>query len=77
MATGDFITVVFRTALFVLIRVPLTFILGLILALILNSDNLPGKTFLQSCFVYSMGGFLSRDFDGFGMAVLISTAGND
>jgi len=47
MATGDFITVVFRTALFVLIRVPFTFILGLILALILNSDNLPGKTFFR------------------------------
>ncbi|PKN86029.1 MAG: sugar ABC transporter permease [Chloroflexi bacterium HGW-Chloroflexi-8] len=47
MATGDFITVVFRTALFVLIRVPFTFILGLILALILNSENLPGKTFFR------------------------------
>ena len=47
MATGDFITVVFRTALFVLLRVPLTFIVGLVLALILNSDNLPGKTFFR------------------------------
>jgi len=47
MATGDFITVVFRTALFVLLRVPLTFVVGLVLALILNSENLPGKTFFR------------------------------
>ncbi len=47
METGDFITVVFRTALFVVLRVPLTFLIGLILALILNNPNLPGKTFFR------------------------------
>jgi arabinogalactan oligomer/maltooligosaccharide transport system permease protein len=47
METGDFITVVFRTVLFVLLRVPLTFAFGLILALILNIENLPGKTFFR------------------------------
>lgn len=47
MSTGDFIVVVFRTALFVALRVPLTFILGLVLALILNKPNLPGRTFFR------------------------------
>ncbi len=47
MSTGDFLTVVFRTILFVALRVPLTFVIGLMLALILNSDNLPGKTFFR------------------------------
>jgi len=47
MRTGDFLVVVGRTILFVALRVPLTFFLGLILALILNSPNLPGKTFFR------------------------------
>jgi arabinogalactan oligomer / maltooligosaccharide transport system permease protein len=47
MDTGDFIVVVFRTLLFVVLRVPLSFVLGLVLALILNSKNLPGKTFFR------------------------------
>ena len=47
METGDFLTVVLRTALFVALRVPLTFILGLILALILNIEDLKGKTFFR------------------------------
>jgi len=47
MNTGDFIVVVFRTVLFVVLRVPLSFILGLVLALILNSPKLPGKTFFR------------------------------
>ncbi len=46
MQTGDFIVVVFRTALFVALRVPLTFVIGLALALILNSD-IRGKTFFR------------------------------
>ncbi len=45
--TGDFIVVVLRTILFVLIRVPLTFVIGLVLALILNQPELPGKTFFR------------------------------
>ncbi len=47
MNTGDFIIVVFRTVLFVALRVPLSFIMGLVLALILNSPKLPGKTFFR------------------------------
>ena len=47
MTTGDFIVVVFRTLLFVLIRVPLTFLIGFVLAMILNNTNLPGKTFFR------------------------------
>ncbi len=47
MASGDFIVVVMRTILFVLIRVPLSFLVGLVLALILNSDHLPGRTFFR------------------------------
>ena len=46
MQTGDFIVVVFRTILFVALRVPLTFAIGLILALILNFD-IPGKGFFR------------------------------
>ncbi len=47
MSGGDFIIVVFRTMLFVIARVPISFTLGLALALILNSDNLPGRTFFR------------------------------
>lgn len=47
MESGDFIVVVMRTVLFVLIRVPLSFLLGLTLALILNSQHLPGRTFFR------------------------------
>lgn len=46
MQTGDFIVVVFRTVLFVALRVPLTFVLGLALALILNTD-IKGRTFFR------------------------------
>lgn len=47
MTTGDFFVVVWRTILFVAIRVPLSFGLGLTLALILNSNYLPGRTFFR------------------------------
>src|SRR4029079_5375736 len=47
MGSGDFIVVVMRTLLFVLVRVPLSFVLGLTLALILNSNFLPGRTFFR------------------------------
>lgn len=45
--TGDFFIVVFRTILFVVARVPLSFFIGLMLALILNSQHLPGRTFFR------------------------------
>jgi arabinogalactan oligomer / maltooligosaccharide transport system permease protein len=42
---GDFMAVVGRTILFVVLRVPITFVIGLIMALIVSSPGLPGKTF--------------------------------
>src|SRR5262249_29177502 len=47
LATGDFAVVVMGTVIFVVIRVPLSFVLGLTLALILNSQHLPGRTFFR------------------------------
>ncbi len=47
MTTGDFFVVVWRTILFVVVRVPLSFALGLTLALILNTSHLPGRTFFR------------------------------
>lgn len=47
MKAGDFIVVMFRTLLFVAICIPIFFIIGLILALILNNPRLPGKTFFR------------------------------
>ncbi len=47
MQTGDFLAVVIRTVIFVALRVPLTFVLGLILAIILNIEDLKGKTFFR------------------------------
>lgn len=45
LASGDFMAVVMRTIAFVVLRVPFTFALGLLLALIVNSPGLPGKSF--------------------------------
>ncbi|MGH2522057.1 MAG: carbohydrate ABC transporter permease, partial [Anaerolineales bacterium] len=45
--TGDFLIVVFRTLVFVVLRVPFSFLLGLTLAIILNSQHLPGRTFFR------------------------------
>ena len=47
ISTGDFMVVVMRTLLFVVIRVPFSFLIGLVLALILSSEQLPGKTFFR------------------------------
>jgi arabinogalactan oligomer/maltooligosaccharide transport system permease protein len=48
MDTGDFIVVVFRTLIFVVVRVPFSFALGFTLAIILNSTHLPGRTFFRA-----------------------------
>jgi arabinogalactan oligomer / maltooligosaccharide transport system permease protein len=45
--SGDFFVVTFRTILYVICCVPLFFICGLGLALLLNVPNLPGRTFLR------------------------------
>jgi arabinogalactan oligomer/maltooligosaccharide transport system permease protein len=47
MATGDFILVNLRTILYVAICIPLFFIIGLIMALILNNQHLRGITFFR------------------------------
>lgn len=47
MATGDFVVVVLRTLLFVIIRVPITFVIGLFLALILNSKWIKARAFFR------------------------------
>jgi arabinogalactan oligomer / maltooligosaccharide transport system permease protein len=45
--SGDFFVVTFRTALYVLCCIPLFFIIGLGLALLLNVQDLPGRTFFR------------------------------
>jgi arabinogalactan oligomer / maltooligosaccharide transport system permease protein len=47
LSGGDFIVVVLRTFIFVIARVPASFVLGLTLALVLNSSDLPGRTFFR------------------------------
>lgn len=44
MKAGDFFVVTLRTILYVAICIPLFFVVGLVLALILNSTNLRGRT---------------------------------
>lgn len=44
MKSGDFIVVTMRTVIYVALCIPLFFIVGLILALILNSQHLRGRT---------------------------------
>jgi arabinogalactan oligomer/maltooligosaccharide transport system permease protein len=46
-ASGDFIMVNVRTLLYVVICIPLFFVLGLLMALILNNQYLPGRTFFR------------------------------
>ncbi len=50
-ATSDFFVVVFRTLLFVVITVPINYIFGLVLALVLNSNFIKGRTFFRAIMV--------------------------
>lgn len=45
--SGDFFVVTFRSILYVLLCIPLFFIVGLTLALLLNVSDLPGRTFFR------------------------------
>jgi arabinogalactan oligomer/maltooligosaccharide transport system permease protein len=45
--SGDFFVVTFRSLLYVLLCIPLFFIVGLALALLLNVPDLPGRTFFR------------------------------
>ncbi|HTX91022.1 MAG TPA: sugar ABC transporter permease [Anaerolineales bacterium] len=47
LASSDFFTVFLRTILFVVVCIPLFFIFGMGLALLLNVKDLPGKTFFR------------------------------
>jgi arabinogalactan oligomer/maltooligosaccharide transport system permease protein len=47
MKSGDFFVVTFRTALYVIACIPLFFLVGLSLALLLNVPDLPGRTFFR------------------------------
>jgi arabinogalactan oligomer / maltooligosaccharide transport system permease protein len=49
--TGDFFVVVFRTILFVALTVPLNYIFGLTLALILNNDYIRGRTLFRAVMI--------------------------
>jgi arabinogalactan oligomer/maltooligosaccharide transport system permease protein len=48
---SDFFIVVFRTMLFVLITVPINYIFGLALALVLNTEYIKGRTFFRTVMV--------------------------
>jgi len=67
--SGDFWAVVFRTMAFVILRVPFTFILGL-LGLDRHQPWPAGEEHLAGDFVHSLGGILGRDPDIIGVEVL-------
>lgn len=54
-ATGDFVAVMLRTILYVVVCIPLFFAVGLIFALVLNSPNLPGRTFFRLALILPWG----------------------
>ena len=49
--SGDFFVVVFRTILFVIISIPINYVFGLALALVLNSNFIKGRTFFRSVMI--------------------------
>jgi arabinogalactan oligomer/maltooligosaccharide transport system permease protein len=52
LQTGsDFFIVVFRTILFVIITIPINYIFGLVLALVLNTEHIKGRTFFRTVMV--------------------------
>jgi arabinogalactan oligomer/maltooligosaccharide transport system permease protein len=50
-SSGDFFVVVFRTILYVVLCIPLFFITGLILALILNNTHIKGRAFFRGVMI--------------------------
>lgn len=50
-ADSDFFIVVFRTILFVIITVPINYIFGLALALVLNTEYIRGRTFFRTVMI--------------------------
>jgi arabinogalactan oligomer/maltooligosaccharide transport system permease protein len=49
--SSDFFVVVFRTILFVILTIPINYALGLVLALVLNSNYIKGRTFFRAVMV--------------------------
>ena len=47
MATGDFFNVVAKSFMFVILRVPISFAIGLMFAVILNLPGIPGRSFFR------------------------------
>ncbi len=50
-ADSDFFIVVFRTILFVILTVPINYIVGLALALVLNTEYIKGRTFFRTAMI--------------------------
>jgi arabinogalactan oligomer / maltooligosaccharide transport system permease protein len=48
---SDFFLVVFRTILFVILTIPINYAVGLVLALVLNSEYIKGRTFFRAAMV--------------------------
>lgn len=49
--SGDFFVVVFRTILFVILTIPINYVFGLALALVLNSDHIKMRTFFRAVMI--------------------------
>lgn len=47
MESGDFVVVIFRTILFVILRVPFSFLIGLTFAIILSNEFMRGRNFFR------------------------------
>ena len=50
-ADSDFFMVVFRTILFVIITIPINYMVGLTLALVLNTEYIKGRTFFRTAMI--------------------------
>ena len=50
-AESDFFIVVFRTILFVIITIPINYVVGLVLALVLNGEHIKGRTLFRAAMV--------------------------
>jgi arabinogalactan oligomer/maltooligosaccharide transport system permease protein len=50
-SNSDFFVVVFRTILFVIITIPINYIFGLALALVLNTNYIKGRTFFRTVMI--------------------------
>lgn len=48
---SDFFIVVFRTILFVIITIPINYAVGLVLALVLNTEHIKGRTFFRAAMI--------------------------